>query len=182
MRNWIKYLNLSKTKKERDVFMNDPETIEIVEYDTKWPEIFGNEAKLIQEALGENCFAIEHFGSTAVPGLCAKPKIDILAVVKDLSLTPVAALERIGFENRGEVIPSGRYFCKAVVPRIHLHIFEEGNPLVEQNLKFRDHLRAHPKDRAAYAKLKKELAADHSDGMSYCHAKTDFINQILQKI
>lgn len=156
--------------------------IEIVEYDPKWPEIFEREARPIQKALGENCLALEHFGSTAVPGLCAKPKIDILAVVKDLSFLPIEALEGIGFENRGEVIPSGRYFCKPIVPRIHLHVFQEGNSLVEQNLKFRDHLRANPKDRAAYAKLKKELAADHFDGMSYCHAKTAFINQILQKI
>jgi len=93
--------------------MSDPE---IVEYDPRWPKIFENEEGPIKEALGDNCLAIEHFGSTAVPDLSAKSKIDILAVVKDLSSLPISALERLGFENRGEVIPSGRYFSKANCP------------------------------------------------------------------
>lgn len=164
--------------------MNDNqehENIKIVEYDPKWPQIFENEAHFIKKALGDNCLAIHHFGSTAVKGLAAKPKIDILAVVKNFSSINVSALKDIGFENRGEVIESGRYFSKKN-PKVHLHIFEKGNPLIEKNLKFRDYLRTHDIDRELYAKLKKELAAKHNDGMEYCKAKTDFINKIFQKI
>jgi GrpB-like predicted nucleotidyltransferase (UPF0157 family) len=124
--------------------------------------------------------AVHHFGSTSVPGLSAKPKIDILAIVKQLGSIDYAALEKLGFESRGEVIPTGRYFCKES-PRVHLHIFEEGNPLIHRNLIFRDWLRTHEEDREAYAALKMKLAGVHNDGMSYCRAKTEFINQIIAK-
>jgi uridine phosphorylase len=89
-----------------------PEVIEIVSYDPKWPQMFEEEANPIQQALGDNCLAIHHFGSTSVSGLSAKPKIDILAVVRHLSSIDSAALERLGFTSQGEVIPTGRYFSK----------------------------------------------------------------------
>ncbi|MFA6118720.1 MAG: GrpB family protein [Parachlamydiales bacterium] len=155
--------------------------IEIVEYNPKWIKIYKKEANTIQDVLGDNCLAIYHFGSTSVPNLKAKAKVDILAVVKNLSLINNAGLEKIGFENRGEVIKMGRYFCKKT-PRIHLHIFEENNPNIEKNLKFRDWLRTHEDDRNEYAKLKIDLAKIYDDGMEYCEAKTDFINKILDKI
>jgi uridine phosphorylase len=155
-------------------------SIEIVPYNPEWPQMFEKEAKPIQQALGDNCLTIHHFGSTSVPGLSAKPKIDILAAVKQLGSIDYAALEKLGFESRGEVIPTGRYFCKES-PRVHLHIFEERNPLIHRNLIFRDWLRTHEEDREAYAALKMKLADVHNDGMSYCRAKTEFINQIIAK-
>lgn len=158
----------------------DRETVQIVPYNPRWPQIYDNEATLIIQALGSNCLAIHHFGSTSVSGLSAKAKIDILAIVKDFSCVDTSTLEKLGFENRGEVIPSGRYFSKNT-PRIHLHLFEEGNPLIEHNLMFRDWLRTHDDDRDAYSKIKKDLASKHTDGMSYCNAKTEFINTIIEK-
>jgi GrpB-like predicted nucleotidyltransferase (UPF0157 family) len=107
----------------RKDFHGRPKIIELVPYDLAWPILFELEAKLIREALGENCIAIHHFGSTAVPGLMAKPVIDILSEVKDLALLHVAAIEQLGFEFRGEVIISGRYFSKKNL-RVHLHVFE----------------------------------------------------------
>ncbi|MBF8263627.1 MAG: uncharacterized protein HW387_1292 [Parachlamydiales bacterium] len=157
-----------------------PESIEIAPYDPEWPQVFENEAAPIQQVLGDNCVAVHHFGSTAVPGLSAKPKIDILAVVNQLESIDTAALEKLGFESRGEVIPTGRYFSKDS-PRVHLHIFEEGNPVIQRNLMFRDWLRAHEEDRDAYGALKMQLASVHNDGMSYCRAKTEFIDQIIAK-
>lgn len=156
------------------------ESIEVVSYDPQWPQLFAQEAEPIKQALGSNCLALHHFGSTSVPGLEAKPKIDILAVVKELSKINTLALENLGFENRGEVIASGRYFAKKD-PNIHLHVFEEGNPLIERNLLFRDWLRTHQDDREAYAKLKKDLSVQYTDGMAYCLAKTEFINKIIDK-
>jgi GrpB-like predicted nucleotidyltransferase (UPF0157 family) len=155
-------------------------SIEIVPYNPEWPKIYEQEAGPIQLALGKPCLAIHHFGSTSIPGLCAKPKIDILAVVRSFAAIDASSLKKIGFENRGEVIPTGRYFVKDS-PRIHLHLFEEGNPLIARNLLFCDYLRTHPEDREAYAALKMKLAGLHHDGMSYCRAKTDLIDQIIAK-
>ncbi len=156
------------------------EIIEIAPYDPEWPQMFQCEAGPIKTALGDNCLAIHHFGSTSVPGLSAKPKIDILSVVQELGSIDFTALEKLGFQSRGEVIPTGRYFSKEA-PRVHLHVFEDGNPLIERNLRFRNWLSTHDEDREAYAALKMKLAAQHDDGMSYCHAKTDFIEQIIAK-
>ena len=156
------------------------ENIEVVSYDPQWPQLFADEAEPIKLALESNCLALHHFGSTSVPGLESKPKIDILAVVKQFSKVNALALENLGFEDRGEVIPSGRYFAKKK-PHIHLHVFEEGNPLIERNLIFRDWLRAHQPDRDSYAELKRSLAVLHTDGMAYCRAKTAFINKIIDK-
>jgi len=156
------------------------ESIEIAPYDPEWPQMFETEAAPIQGALGDNCLAIHHFGSTSVPNLSAKPKIDILAVVRHLSAIDSSAIEKLGFEARGEVIQTGRYFSKQS-PHVHLHIFEIGNPLIERNLIFRDWLRTHDDDRNAYEALKKDLASVYHDGMSYSRAKTEFINQIVEK-
>ena len=158
----------------------DRETVQIVPYNPQWPKIYDNEAALIIQALGSSCLAIHHFGSTSVLGLSAKAKIDILAIVKDFSCVDTSTLEKSGFENRGEVIPSGRYYSKNTPP-IHLHLFENGNPLIENNLMFRDWLRTHDDDRDAYSRIKKDLASKHTDGMSYCIAKTEFINTIIEK-
>jgi len=160
--------------------MKKKDRIKILPYNPQWAQMYEDEASLIIQALGDNCLAIHHFGSTAVPGLCAKAKIDILVVVKDFDLVDSSALEKLGYENRGEVIPTGRYFSKKC-PRVHLHLFEEGNPLIEQNLLFRDWLRTHEDDRNAYANMKRKLASHHTDGMEYCYAKTEFIKNIIEK-
>jgi len=156
--------------------------IKIVEYDPKWAEIYRKEAKLIKNALGKHCLNIYHIGSTSIPGLKAKPKIDILVVVKDFQSIDVKALKKIGFEVRGEIIPTGRYFSKRIPFKINLHIFEENNPIIEKDLKFRDWLRTHEEDRKDYELLKLKLVQLHDNGMEYCKAKTDFITKIINKI
>ena len=158
----------------------DKETIKIVPYNPHWPQLYEKEAAPIIQALGRNCLAIHHFGSTSIPGASAKAVIDILAVIKDFSCVDTTGLEKLGYENRGEVIPSGRYYSKTT-PHIHLHLFENGNPLIEDNLLFRDWLRTYRKDRDAYSKVKKDLASKFTDGMSYCKAKTEFISTIVEK-
>lgn len=155
--------------------------VQIVPYDPQWPQIYEKEAPQIQHAL--NCLSIHHIGSTSVPGLNAKPKIDILAVVKSFSSVDPSSLERLGFKTRGEKIPTGRYFSKES-PSIHLHLFEEGNPIIEQDLKFRNWLREHPEDRDAYGAFKQKLALQFPEhnGMAFCRAKTAFIQGILAKM
>jgi len=154
--------------------------IEIAEYNPAWPEIYEQEAALLKSTLGKNLVNIHHIGSTSIPGLCAKPKIDILAEVNSFADIDCLAMQKLGYEDRGIIFHTGRYFPK-LVPKVHLHIFETGNPRIEQNLRFRNWLRSHPEDRDAYAQLKRELAQHHTDGMAFCYAKTNFIKSILTK-
>jgi GrpB-like predicted nucleotidyltransferase (UPF0157 family) len=156
--------------------------VEISDYDPSWSDNFTKEKLLLEEALEDSVLDVHHIGSTSVPGLAAKPKIDILCVVESFSGLDVKDLEAVGYLTRGEVIPGGRYFKKKA-PEINLHVFEQGNPLIEKNLLFRDWLREHSEDREAYAALKKELSeqfAEHN-GLDYCHAKTKFIEGVIAK-
>jgi GrpB-like predicted nucleotidyltransferase (UPF0157 family) len=135
-------------------------TINIVSYDVNWPRLFEEESQFIQSSLKDNTVAIHHIGSTAVPGLCAKPIIDIIAVVKNLKAS-VPAMESLGYQFGGELnIPFRYYFKKrGCQPEINLHIYESSHPEIALNLAFRDHLRTHERDREAYAQLKQTLAA-----------------------
>lgn len=132
--------------------------IEVVPYNPEWPQMFEEEAARIKQALGDACVAVHHVGSTAVRGLCAKPKIDIIAVVKEGGLS-IPLLKKIGYEYRGEFnIPFHLGFSKrSPLSNINLHVYEEGNPEVALNLLFRDYLRTHPKALEEYAALKLEL-------------------------
>lgn len=160
--------------------------IEVVPYKNEWPEQFKAEAKLIQRALGDNCLAVHHIGSTSVPSLVAKPIIDMLPVVKDILLVDqvTQAMEQIGYEAKGEYgIPFRRYFQKGNIQRTHnVHIFEEGNSEIARHVKFRDWMREHEDDREAYGRLKTELALKFPyDIKSYSLGKDAFIANIDSK-
>jgi GrpB-like predicted nucleotidyltransferase (UPF0157 family)/GNAT superfamily N-acetyltransferase len=162
------------------------QVIEVVSYRSEWPDLFEAEAKLIKQALGDNCVTVHHIGSTSVPGLASKPIIDMLPVVKDIKGVDqtTSAMEGLGYEARNEFgIPFRRYFQKGGIERTHnVHVFEEGNPEIDRHLKFSDWMRAHTNDRDAYSKLKKELALKFPrDIMSYCQGKDDFIAAIDAK-
>lgn len=136
--------------------------IEVVLYDPNWPIIFAAESKTIQEALGENCLEIHHIGSTAVPGLVAKPKIDIIAVVNHLSEVG-KQLSSIGIQYQGEYnIPLRYFFSKRSKVNVNLHVYEEDHPEIELNLLFRDYLCSHAAARDEYALLKRQLLVDES--------------------
>lgn len=158
----------------------------VASYSTEWPHLFEIEAALIKNALGNNCVAVHHIGSTAVPSLSAKPIIDIMPVVKDIMLVnqAVSAMENLGYKFKGEYgIPFRCYFQKGDLKRTHnTHIFEEGNPEIERHLKFRDWMQTHENDRDVYGKLKTELALKFPyDIMSYCLGKENFIANIDTK-
>ena len=126
-----------------------PQRIHVVPYDTNWERLFKEESALIGQILGPNLDCIHHIGSTAVFGLCAKPIIDILPVVFDLSAVDgqTGAFWAAGYEAMGEFgIPGRRYFRKGGDRRTHqLHIFEKTNVQeIERHLAFCDYLRAHP--------------------------------------
>lgn len=142
----------------------------IVPYNFDWPITFEREASKIKEVLGSNCLSIHHIGSTAVPGLLAKPIIDIIVIVTNLEET-IRPLESLGFKYKGEYnIPMRFYFNRAGGVATNLHIYEENHPEIDLNLLFRDYLRNHPKVRAEYANLKESLLKDEAS-----YEKKDFM-------
>ncbi len=168
--------------------MQKIDRVEIKPYDANWPNIFEDEAIRIKKALADNCIAIHHVGSTSVPGLAAKPKIDIIVVVQDLFFDK-SQLEAIGYKYRGGFnIPLRRCFTiRTADKNINLHIFEENDPEIELNILFRDHLRRHPEARDEYALLKYKLITEESSHekndsiyRGYTLGKHDFIQNILK--
>jgi GrpB-like predicted nucleotidyltransferase (UPF0157 family) len=155
--------------------------VEIAEYDPAWPEAYERERAAIADALGGHVLAIEHVGSTSVPGLGAKPIIDIIIGLRDLAdhARCVAPLESLSYEHKGEYgIPGRHYFRKPVQGlRTHqVHMVEQGSAFWVRHLLFRDYLRANPDEAAAYGRLKRELAARFgADVEGYTEAKTEFI-------
>lgn len=163
--------------------------ISVTSYNSDWPLAFAKEAEQIHAALGSNCVAVHHVGSTAVPGLCAKDKIDIVAEVKDRA-EAVCALEAAGYEYRGEWnVPFKAGMRGREGVSVNLHVFEAGHPEVELNVLFRDYLRAHPDARDEYARLKEYLLADESSFekpfgnafSAYNLGKDAFIQEVLAK-
>ncbi len=157
--------------------------VEVVEYNPNWPKFFASETKLLIEALGDNCIVVHHIGSTSVPGLAAKPIIDILPVIKDLSKIDDSKLVAIGYTPRGEMgMPFRRFYNKGEPQRTHhLHIWENGNPEIQKHLLFKKHLISHP-EVATNAELKFKLADKFRiDRENYTGAKDSLIKEILQK-
>ncbi len=152
--------------------------IEVVAYNPSWPGLFAVEASRIHEALGCNCTIVHHIGSTSVPGLSAKPIIDILPVVKNI--LKVDGMERLGYQARGENgIAFRRYFQKN---GFNVHVYEEGDPEIDRYLRFRDWMRTHESDARSYAELKLDLAAQFPEDISgYCFGKDAFVASIDAK-
>ncbi|HKG95781.1 MAG TPA: GrpB family protein [Gemmatimonadaceae bacterium] len=155
-------------------------------YDPAWADAFEEERALIAEAFGGLPARVEHVGSTSVPGLAAKPIIDILVGrPPESALEPyVDALVGAGYEYRGEYgIPGRHYFVRGLAPAArthHLHMVALGSALWRDHLAFRDYLRAHPEAAAAYEALKRELAARHADDRgAYSEAKAPFIRGVV---
>jgi GrpB-like predicted nucleotidyltransferase (UPF0157 family)/GNAT superfamily N-acetyltransferase len=157
--------------------------MEVVPYDLNWPKQFEAEAELLKQALGDNCVAIHHIGSTAVPGLAAKPTIDIIPVVKDLSKIDDNKLVVLGYAPRGEMgMPFRSFYNKGEPRTYHLHIWEEDNPEIEKHLLFRDYLIAHPDAANKYENLKLQLANKfRNDRQNYTGSKDALIKEIIQK-
>ncbi len=156
----------------------EPGPIRLVPYREEWAERFAVERARIAAALGDAAVMIEHVGSTAVPGLVAKPIVDILVAVRDPT-DPVheAALVGAGYLLRVEE-PEHRMF-RTPERDVHVHLWVAGTEDVTRHLEFRDRLRASEADRRAYAALKHELAArEWADVNDYATAKGPLIGEI----
>jgi GrpB-like predicted nucleotidyltransferase (UPF0157 family) len=160
--------------------------VEIVEYDSSWPVRFEEEREAIARTLAPWLAGpIEHIGSTAIPGLAAKPVVDIMAAVSTLegSRGAIEAATELGycyFPYRAE---SEHWFCKPspMFRTHHLHLVPIGTPQWLEAVAFRDYLRGHPAIAAEYEALKRRLAHQfHFDREAYTEAKRPFINRIIK--
>ena len=150
-----------------------------------WPAAFEREAACVLDTLSDLSIELHHIGSTAIPGIVAKPVIDMLAIVTALEALDSRAhrLAAMGYEALGEFgIPGRRYFRKNAPDSVRthqLHAFAAGSPEIERHLDFRDYLRAFPAEAASYAALKQGLATRcGSDMHVYSDGKTEFIRAV----
>jgi len=158
----------------------------VVEYDSAWPGMFEAEAAAIRDALGDLAVRVEHVGSTSVPGLVAKPVIDIQVSVT--SITPraplVDPLVAIGYRHAIDPIETEHEFLSIgydpdAARKVHIHLCEAGSGWEARHIAFRDYLRSHDDAVAEYAALKRRLAAEHPrDIQTYVDGKTAFIRSI----
>ncbi|MGZ8378655.1 MAG: GrpB family protein [Gemmatirosa sp.] len=160
----------------------------LVPHDPRWADAFAREASRMRAAFGGLPAEIAHVGSTAGPGIAAKPILDVMIgrPPDDAAVAPyVAALEAIGYTHRGPYgIPGRNYFvCDDTAGRRthHVHMVALDGPFWRRHLAFRDHLRAHPERAAAYDALKRALAERHSDERGeYTDGKTAFIRATVR--
>ena len=161
-----------------------PKGIKVVAHDPAWKGEFGAEAERISRALGDVATTLDHIGSTAIPGIFAKPVIDILLQVDDLARLDEKnpAMEELGYEAMGEFgIPGRRYFRKddaAGVRTHHVHAFRTGQREAQRHLAFRDYMIAHPEEAQRYSELKQKLAREHPEDIeAYMDGKDPYIKE-----
>jgi GrpB-like predicted nucleotidyltransferase (UPF0157 family) len=158
----------------------------IVDYDPHWPELFAREADRIRSVLGSQALQIEHVGSTSVPGLAAKPTIDLLLLVADSAEEDAYAptLEAAGYRLRiREPDWHEHRMFKGPDTDINLHVFSSGCPEIARMLMFRDWLRSNAADRHLYARTKLALAQNEwKDVQNYADAKTVVIEEIIARV
>lgn len=163
--------------------------VTIVEYNPSWSLLFEQEAANIRQVLGNLVLTIEHIGSTAVPGLAAKPIIDLMVGVRSLAdgQQAVPALEALGYVYwREDPRPGRMFFVKGMPPfglqrTHHVHVVEAYGEFWERLL-FRDYLRRHPDEAQRYEALKRDLAARfRTDRDSYTNGKSEYIHKVMEQ-
>jgi GrpB-like predicted nucleotidyltransferase (UPF0157 family) len=164
--------------------------IVVADYDPAWPAMFEQERAKLDAALGSLAVAIEHVGSTAVPGLAAKPIIDLLVGVRSLEEARsrcIEVLQALGYTYMPEYqswLPDELFFRKGIPGpwTHHVHVMQPANPGWERRLLFRDYLRAHPDAADAYTSLKRRLAATFKDDIAaYRTGKDAFVQAAMAK-
>ena len=159
--------------------------VQLADYDTEWPRLFERLAADIRTTLGDGVRLLEHAGSTSVPGLAAKPIIDVVLAVADSAdeASYVPALEALGYALR---IREPEWFehrvLKSTDPAVNLHVFTDGASEIAKMLAFRDWLRSHDDERLLYESTKRELAArEWKYVQHYADAKTEVVERIIAR-
>ncbi len=166
----------------------DTDSVIIVDYNPQWPQMYEQEKARIQEAIGEYLIDIQHVGSTSIPGLSAKPVIDIMAVIRNISLVEqcIKPLETLDYFYQGEGGIPGRHFFRKPIDisrgrTYHMHMVEKGHDQWAMYQLFREYMLLHPESVQAYDRLKRELAINYgADRVAYTNAKAPFIESIIR--
>ena len=169
----------------------------VVPYDPNWPLLFEQERRRIMAAVGHIVAGVHHVGSTSIPGMPAKPILDIAVLLHKFQDGErcISPMEKIGYLHVGllDDIPGDRFFGKVhtsqescsdseEIVTHHIHMYTRGSPIWHNQFRFRDYLIAHPEEIARYARLKLTLADKHpNDRASYSAAKNSFITEVLAK-
>ncbi len=169
----------------------------VVAYDPHWPVLFEEERARIASAVGHIVAGVHHVGSTSIPGMAAKPILDMAVLLREFEDGErcIEPLENIGYIHRGlwDGIPGDRFFLKGHPPQEHrsdsedirthiLHMYTLDSPIVQNHFAFRDYLVAHPELAAEYAQLKFTLAdRNPDDRAAYSEGKRSFIREVLAK-
>jgi GrpB-like predicted nucleotidyltransferase (UPF0157 family) len=181
---------MSENRMPRRPDVNDVELVggtekrhlEVVGYDNRWPTVYADHRDRLDDALRAVDVDIEHIGSTSVPGLAAKPIIDIVVAVDDITAEEdyLDALLAAGYVLR--VREPGHRLVRTPQLDVHVHIFGKGDPAITRYLVFRDRLRSDPDDRALYASVKRGLISAGFDDMNaYSDAKTEVVTAIMAR-
>jgi len=169
------------------VFIGGPERVEIVivDYDPEWPIRFEQERRTIVSALADRAIAVDHIGSTSVPGLAAKPIIDICLTVADSAdeAAYLGDLIEAGYELRVREPEFHEHrLLRSKAHDVHLHVFTLGSSEIARFFVFRDWLRQHSDDRELYARTKRDLSAqDWPSTQDYADAKTGVVEEIIRR-
>jgi GrpB-like predicted nucleotidyltransferase (UPF0157 family) len=166
--------------------MPAPIPVDLQPYSPEWPDLATREIQRLTPAFGENLVTIHHIGSTAIPGISAKPILDLMPVVQDIAALDGhrASIEAFGFEWWGEFGIPGRRYCTLTDPatslrKVQLHSFEQNSPQIERHLAFRDYLNARPDLAREYDALKAHCRDLHPLNT---HAYTDCKNPWIRTI
>ena len=164
----------------------DKRRLGVVSYNPNWKDMYKEESEKIKNVLSNIIIDIHHIGSTAIPGIKAKPVIDILVEAKDIEGVDQYnhKMKEFGYEAMGEYgIPKRRFFRRGGNKRTHhVHIFQVGNEEIERHINFKEYLIAHPDKGQEYSKLKEKLVNKYTyDVENYTNGKSDFIKEIDKK-
>lgn len=159
--------------------------VRLTDYSEIWPKMFQMEAQFLKTIFGNEIIKFEHFGSTSVFGLKAKPVIDMMCIVKDIEKVDVFndKMESLGYDVVGEWgITGRRLFRKGGENRTHhIHFYQFDNAQIERHLIFRDYLRSHPEEVEKYSQFKEALAERYENTSEYSPAKKNFVQEMEQQ-
>lgn len=156
--------------------------VRLSDFNENWAHMFQMEAQFLKSIFGDEIINFEHFGSTSVPGIKAKPVIDMMCIVVDIEKIDSFnhKMDSLGYDIAGEWGISGRrLFRKGGENRTHhIHFYQVDNPQIERHLIFRDYLYAHPEEAAKYSRFKEELAQRFDNTIEYSLAKKTFVKEM----
>ncbi len=177
--------------------VRDFKKLKIVDHEPEWHTVFQDLKEIYLKHLDDLIVDVEHVGSTAIPGLCAKPCLDIDLVIEDYSdfQAVIDGLSDLGYRHQGDLGISGREAFKRIDNKVpwdsteskkmdhHLYVCPKGSDELKRHIAFRDHLKENPELKEEYGKLKKRLVSKYRrDRQAYTEAKTKFIERVLEKI